>query len=271
MTSKMTATVMASILIAATAAMNCYGANVPVYSEDFEGGTDGQSVTAAPFNWTGDGADDADVTSTTQFGAGTLAFDGDTANTSGPVGFVHDVPSARPIDDNYTLSARAYLKEAHPDGGVTGTGTAQGAFGFVDSSGDYVGWYYNAGGSDQWQLRDFAVIPEALGAGVDVGVNEIIDLSVTFDVTTGTISGSMVHGGGTLNLTLSGTYSQAQLLDWDTVRFLSDYQNGAGAGIERGLHLDDILLMANVPEPGTLALLGIGALVLRMYRRRMVG
>ena len=187
--------------------------------EDWEAGSHGDSVTNAPYSWTPDTAYDATVSSSTPFT--TLAFDGDTANTSGNVVFYRGVQSPGAGDTNYVLTVQAWL---HPAGTWDGIGAARGGIIMKDATGaNYaaMNWNYTQWKFDTWidGIYHQAFFAEGLGT------NEIVDLTIRLDLVAGEATATLAYSGGTTNITKSFGASYMQTID--RVQIWSDSGNGS--------------------------------------------
>ena len=224
------------------------GAEV-VYQEDWEGGADGLSVTSPPYNWTPDGGDNAGVSDDTPFGPATLAFDGDTANTSGNVNFWHDVPSPLDGESNYVLTAQAWVGRATaPE--TAGSGAGRAYVGLRNSdSGDYVVMFWQgAQGTttpNEWRFItwiDGSSSQFSFTSGA--GTNEIVDLTVRLDLVAGMAYGVLEHSGGTE--TNSKAIDASFLAGMNTVALFSDILNGSPQ--EGALKVDNILVERSLAD-----------------------
>ena len=218
--------------------------------EGWDGGTAGNSITAPPYAWMPDGGDDASVSRTTVFGP-SLAFDGDTANTSGNVNFFRGVPSISTGESWHVLSCQAYVQSASaPE--TAGTGAGRASVGFRNAAnGEYIVMY--------WQGAEGATTPNewrfshSIGGGwvqsafpAGVGADRIVGLSVRLDAPAGAAHGTLVHPGG--SQTLSFDVDPGVLMGMDQVMLFSDPLNGSWP--PRGaLQVDNLMVTRGRPEP----------------------
>ena len=189
------------------------------FQEDWEGGADGLSVTNPPYNWTPDGGDNASVSDDTPFP--TLAFDGDTGNTSGNVNFWKSIPSPLAGDSNYVLTAQAWL---HPAGTWDGTGAARGGIRLKDGSGNNsaaINWNLT-----QWKFDTLidGVYHQAFYP-VGAGTNEIVDVTIRLDLVAEEATATLAYGGGTLDITKD--FGASFLETIERIEFWSDPGNGS--------------------------------------------
>lgn len=97
----------------------------------------------------------------------------------------------------------------------------------------------------------------AIDAGSDVNLDDL-----TYVAPNNIATGAGPHGSETLSQTVTGV----SIEDGSTVTFTFFGDNGTGGGSRQGVAIDDFNLSV-VPEPGSLALIGLGGLLVARRRR----
>ena len=167
-----------------------------LYSEDFEGATDGQSILAEPLGWkrkTYIGANDVRIAAGTALAG--LAMDGSTTPKD-TMGVVY-----KPVDLKGTKAYRLCFQAIV---NTTAKAANNNGFGFGAVDGTPVAyWHINFWSGNTWELCGPGDVREQLGSPL---AGEIVECAIVVDESAGTFCGTLTHSGGTF---VSKTYPLA--------------------------------------------------------------
>jgi len=230
---------------------------VTLYSESFDGATDGAALTTVS-GWINAFGAVPNVTSAAPLGGGSdLAIDQSTAVT-GQTFSRH--PRVAPSVDalSYTLEADLFATEP---------GSFNSGFGFGVGTNETVALSWNGG----WFFR---VTSGWSGAGstaatfttITEGVDEEVRARIHFDLDADTVQATIIGASGTFTSPfvsfVDGNESSATLGD---IMVFADLRGASG---QNPTDVDNILLSETIiPEPATLAVLALGGLALIGRRR----
>ena len=242
-----------------------------LFEEDFEGG---DGFVAADYGWTSQGgpSDNLEVNSTTNLPTG--AYDGDTygAGTGARIwgGVSHVVPgvaaSAANADvGSYTLSFDASVAYGS---NTNGTGNAGVHFGAYNH-----GLFYNRNNGNGWRFESNMLAAGQTEKTTNPGLlaNTPVRATMTYDMATNMVSARLVQISNPSNsfdfTPVAFTDAELAGISTDLVIY-SDINPYPTAYADQGIDVDNILITQTlrIPEPATLALLGLGGLA--MLRRR---
>ena len=227
---------------------------VVMYSEDFEGGADPQSILAPPFSYS-PAVTGSDMQVQSGSSLPTRAVDGSTGTGAQPVA---NTPIAGPDADTltYSLTADLYAPSGSNDSGI---GLSNSSISPYNDSGVYL--MATAGG---WRLDASGVMgTNARWNFPNVGMNEPVVGTILLDLVDKTVTGSIAYSGGILSHTyaLPADLTNVMGIDRFTIQEI-----GAGR-----LDVDNVIIRRLVPEPSSMILAGLGGLmglVLLGRRRR---
>lgn len=230
-----------------------------LFQEDFEGGTNGQSIKSAPFNWVSTrGSSDVLVTSSTSLPG--LALDGSTA-VGGLTSVGTPIPVPAPSADAVAYSVMADLY-------VSSTGTSNTGIQFGSGASDYPsygGLFYGPGG---WVLdaRGLPGVSSTVSlGGAGVSEDQVVQGIIWLDLENNTITGTIKYSGGVLSATTDFTDGGEAAINHFIV--FNDVRSAT-----HGIDVDNIVIAEwrPVPEPSSIALacLGLVGLVGCTWRRK---
>ena len=233
-------------------------AGLVMYSEDFEGGTDPQSILAEPFFYSAAfGSGNPQVQSGSFLP--TRAVDGSTASGLNAATYPIVGPDASMV--SYTLSADLYAPSGPNDSGIgLSANTIAGAF-------NNTGAYLRADGNG-WELDASGVVgsPAIVDFDAGVGLDEPVVGTIRLDLLAKTVTGSIAHSGGTMSRTFNLPADLTNVMAIDKFAIQEDRRGGFPAWVD----VDNVRITRVVPEPasGVLALLGLVGLLVGGRRRR---
>jgi hypothetical protein len=242
------------VLVAVSAMSTTVQANV-LYSENFDGATDGAPLTAIS-GWINAYGNVPDVTSAAPLGGGSdLAIDQSTA-VSGQTFSRH--PNVAPSADalSYTLEADLYSSE--PGSFNSGIG-----FGVGTTEQVTVAWL------DGWFFRVTAGWAGAAGNAATFttsteGVDEEVRARIHFDLEADTVQASIIGASGTFTSPLV-SFADGNESNLGDLMLFADMRGASG---QIPVDVDNILLSeAIIPEPTT-AMLTLGGLMALIGRRK---
>ena len=228
---------------------------VVVYSEDFEGGADPQSILAPPFSYSAGYGPAGDIQVKSGSFLPTDAVDGSTL--TGLSAAAQAIAGPDPDTLTYSVTADLYAASGANDSAIGLSRTSHGNYPFNNS-----GAYLRADG-DSWELDAQGVVGS--GAVFDfpagVGLNEAVVGTIMFDLVDKMVTGSIAHSGGTMSHSFVLPADLTNVMSID--RFVIQQR-------VTGLDVDNVLILRLVPEPasGVLALLGLVGLLVCGRRRR---
>jgi hypothetical protein len=239
-----------------TCLMNSASAAV-IFSEDFENYAPGSNIVGQG-GWTHFDAISTDpylVTAGT--GMSTNVLNGHVL-PSGSSFFSRVIHAFAPLNPDAltTFSYDTYLFSSGPASNNT-------TMGFLSSTGPSdVNWgnYPVSVGDDDWSFVANGITQNYIGFGFD----ETVQAQIVVDGVNNEIFGILTHSGGILT-TNPVAVSDAYISSLDLIHSVVDYRHSSPTGVE----FDNLLLTSVVvPEPSSMLLLGIGALILILFRRR---
>ena len=228
-----------------------------VFSEDFEGGTDGQLLSAAPYSWNVQGlisgSTEVQVDSANSFLDG-LSVNGSTGTSTLGI-YNHALPAQTAGALSYTVTADVFAAELG-----NGHGTHQSGFGFhkIDSFPAYGTVSYDKtqfGGGWYLDIRGLTGIdPDRYPFSSPVqGVDKSVVATVSLDLVTNQVTGSIFDGTNTYSITQSFPAGAASAIDSLV------YVSGASTFHAGSLDIDNIVVTeVVVPEPTSCLLLSLG-------------
>ena len=204
-----------------------------LYSEDFEGAADGQSILEAPLGWkrkTYIGANDVRIAVGTALTG--LAMDGSTT-AKDTMGVVY-----KPIDLKGTKAYRLYFRAI---ANTTAKAANNNAFGFGAADGTPVAyWHINFWSGNTWELHGPGDVREQLGSPL---AGEIVECAIVVDESTGTFYGTVTHGGGTF---VSRIYPIADAKIVSVFRMVDGRVEASGSNGD--MDVDDIVVSVETDE-----------------------
>ncbi len=228
-----------------------------VYSENFEGATDGQWVTEGPVNWTSDYGN-VKVTSSTPLTG--KAIDGSSISAvGGTMAVRHGIASPTANTAIYTLTYQTVAITEY----IGGTYYYPGNSGFqfyshqLDTegkSGACGGWFYVS--PTQWQFYGTALNPGA-SQYVDFSATDMpVNVSVVIDLQNNKFWGTLSNGTTTVTSN-EFAITNENVSKLDSVLLYLDWRGAKSADID----FDNIVVNETlVPEPATLSLLGLAGI-----------
>ena len=238
----------AILVLVAVFAMSTTVQAVTLYSEDFDGATDGAALTS--LGWIPAFGNVPNVTSAAPLGGGSdLAIDQSTAVT-GQTFSRHPrvAPSAGAL--SYTLEADLYAN--------TG-GSFNSGFGFGVGTTEQVSLTW----LDGWFFRVTAGWSGAAGTAATFttntqAVDEEVRARIHFDLVADTVQATIIGASGTFTSPLTSFLdgNESNLGD------IMVYADLRGTGGQNPTDVDNVLLYDFIPEPATLAVLALGGLAL---------
>ena len=183
-----------------------------VYSEDFEGGTDPQLITDAPFFYI---VDDMVVKSGTNLP--TRAVDG--GSVAGLSVSFRDILNPFVVTEKYTFTVDLYVPDSPDDLNYTladdAVGLSYSALGIFNNSGAFFHFTDNGGGDDVWKFDPSGVA--TAGASEFVFVNSPVGEAITgiieLDLVAGTATGTLISSFGTESIAVAANVADMLLID----------------------------------------------------------
>jgi len=249
--------ILSSVIVALSATTTLAGV---LYKEDFQSAAPGQQLSTLGFTYPAPGTS-AVVQNTAEVG---LAFDGRLGNGSSQTGGVpavrHTIPTASPGATSVEISIDAWIPGPNANQAFELFGNGPGDARWADISkggGNFSSNFFNSSGG---------YVSTYTFPGTSGLTNQTVNMKIVYDIAT-----NMIH------TELNGMSSPSLALDpgshtrMTEIEIYNDQRGGVNDPATGQGSIWDNLMVTQIPEPASVALLGLGGIVcLGRLRRRTI-